>query len=393
MPRARNSIPSVRNHKGSAVIDIWEGSRRRQITLGPWNSPQAIRELSRILAEQSARPSAPRSGATVAEVCLAFMKHANQHYVRPDGTHTTEVRAYSEVVAVLRELYGHTPAAEFGPLAAKTVRAEFITKGWCRKHVNAQVGRLKRIFRWAAGEELVPPTVFHGLMAVTGLQRGRSGVHDHAPVKPVPTALVDATLPFMTRHVRGLVMFQRLTGCRPGEACSFRWCDVDRTGPVWWFRPADHKLSWKEKERVIAIGPKLQAILEDFPTEDPEAFVFSPAKAMEEVSAQRSANRKTPRYASHMKRNKAKRVKSPKREARDRYTTDTYGRAIKKACERGELTVWKPHQLRHAYATEIRKLYGVEGAKTTLGHATIAMAEHYAERDMGLVERIAAQHG
>jgi hypothetical protein len=24
----------------------------------------------------------------------------------------------------------------------------------------------------------------------------------------------------LTRHVRGLVEFQRLTGCRPGEACS-----------------------------------------------------------------------------------------------------------------------------------------------------------------------------
>lgn len=65
------------------------------------------------------------------------------------------------------------------------------------------------------------------LVTVRGLQRGRSQVRESKPVEPVAAAVVDATLPFLNRHVRGLVEFQRLTGCRPGEACALRWYDLD----------------------------------------------------------------------------------------------------------------------------------------------------------------------
>jgi DNA polymerase V len=42
----------------------------------------------------------------------------------------------------------------------------------------------------------------------------------------------------LTRHVRGLVEFQRLTGCRPGEACALRRC-TDALGV---------SLAWKDGE-------------------------------------------------------------------------------------------------------------------------------------------------
>lgn len=42
----------------------------------------------------------------------------------------------------------------------------------------------------------------------------------------------------------------------------------------------------------------------------PDAFVFSPIRAVAERIAEDSANWKTPRYPSHMKRNVAKRVGS-----------------------------------------------------------------------------------
>ncbi|MBX3399165.1 MAG: site-specific integrase [Gemmataceae bacterium] len=340
------------------------------------------------------------------------MRHARNHYVRADGSPTTEVKSYADVSAIVRTLYGHTLAGEFGPLALKVCRQEFIERGWCRKVVNAQIGRLKRIFRWACSEELIPATVFHGLQSVTGLARGRSGVRDHEPIRPVDPAIVDATLPLLTRHVRGLVQFQRLTGCRPGEACAVRRCDLDTSGPVWWYRPADHKLTYREKERIIAIGPKLQAILADFPTDDPTDFIFSPARSVAEVSALRSANRRTPKFASHMRRNESKRVAVAERKAQPRYTTGSYGRAIKKALEAENdrrisaildaggkaedaklIPHWHPHQLRHLVATEIRRAHGIEAAKSALGHAALNATEIYAERDLGVVERIAAANG
>jgi hypothetical protein len=52
---------------------------------------------------------------------------------------------------------------------------------------------------------------------------------------------VDGTLPFLSRHIRGLVEFQRHTGCRPGEACLLRWADIEQAGTVWYFRPKSPK--------------------------------------------------------------------------------------------------------------------------------------------------------
>ena len=47
--------------------------------------------------------------------------------------------------------------------------------GISRGVVNHRVGRIKRIFKWAVAEEIIPPSVFHGLQAVTGLRYGALG--------------------------------------------------------------------------------------------------------------------------------------------------------------------------------------------------------------------------
>ena len=52
-------------------------------------------------------------------------------------------------IKIARELYGSTPAAEFGPLALQAVREAMIGKDWCRNQINKQVDRVKRMFKWA----------------------------------------------------------------------------------------------------------------------------------------------------------------------------------------------------------------------------------------------------
>lgn len=138
------------------------------------------------------------------ELLLAFLTHAAGHYRRADGTATHEVAEYKLVARHVRELYGRTAAADFGPLALKALRERFIAAGWCRMLVNQRVARVRRIFKWGASEELVPVAVPQALGTVQGLQRGRSEVRESAPVEPVPDAVVDATLPFLSRTLRGL---------------------------------------------------------------------------------------------------------------------------------------------------------------------------------------------
>ena len=55
--------------------------------------------------------------------------------------------------------------------------------------------RLRHVFKWAAGEQLIPPAVHQALACVAGLQRGRTKASEPEPVGPVDEAVVDTTLP------------------------------------------------------------------------------------------------------------------------------------------------------------------------------------------------------
>jgi hypothetical protein len=46
---------------------------------------------------------------------LRFLDHAERYYRLPDGSPTTEVAEIRRWIRPARELFGDTPAAEFGP--------------------------------------------------------------------------------------------------------------------------------------------------------------------------------------------------------------------------------------------------------------------------------------
>ena len=420
MSRPRNSVPVYRFHKptGQAYVRLPDGSGGRQMVyLGAFGSPESKAAYERVLAEARTRPTAtckvakpvdatPASAATVNEVLLAFLRHAAQHYRRPDGTTTNELVEFKLVCRALRELYGHSPAHAFGPLALKAVRQRLIDAGLSRGVVNNRVNRVRRVYKWAAGEELVPFATFHALTAVAGLQRGRTVAPDHAPVGPVDPAVVEATLPFVRPEVAAMVRVQLATGMRPGEVCAMRPADLDRTTAVWTYRPGQHKGAWRGKARVIAVGPKAQHVLAGVLPADPDEYVFSPRKAVEAMHAERSAKRATPPYDSHMARNAAKRVATRRRPPADRYTTSSYGHAILRGVQRANvdraggdgpklppLPAWRANQLRHAHGTEVRRRFGLEAAQVALGHARADVTEIYAERDGALATRVAAEIG
>jgi integrase len=58
-----------------------------------------------------------------------------------------------------------------------------------------------------------------------------------------------------------------------------------------------------------------------------------------------------------------------------------------------ETPPWHPNQLRHTHATEVRRKYGIEAAQVTLGHSSADVTQVYAERDLGLAVRVAAEIG
>jgi integrase len=76
------------------------------------------------------------------------------------------------------------------------------------------------------------------------------------------------------------------------------------------------------------------------------------------------------------------RKRKPKRTAGEQYTTESYRRAIHRACDKAGIDRWSPNRLRHSAGTEIRKRYGLEAAQVILGHASADVTQVYAERDL-----------
>ena len=297
MPRLTCSNPSYRRHRPSGqAVGTVDG---RDVYLGPHGTKASRAEYDRIIGEWLANgrrsPTAPSIDLTVAEVAARFWTHAQAYYVRPDGTQTGEAEMFRLAMRPLVRLYGRHPARDFGPLSLEAVRIEMVRSDMARTYVNAQVRRVRMVFRCAVAKELVPPSVLHGLAAVAGLRAGRSGVRESEPVRPVADATVEQTLPHLSSTVAAMVRLQLLTGARPGEICGVRTADVDRTGDVWAITPADHKTAHHGHARTIHVGPQAQAVLLPFlnPAE-PMAPVFNPAVTEAARRAAATADRVTP---------------------------------------------------------------------------------------------------
>jgi integrase len=395
-------VPSYRKHKatGQAVVTL----NGQDHYLGKYGTASSREDYNRFIAEwlvHGRRLPQSKAGLTVNDLILAYARHALEYYRQSPK----EVEKIKLSMRPLKELHGRTEATEFGPLSLKVVRQRMIDQRLARRTINIRIGVIKRMFKWGVENELIPPSIFHGLQAVPGLKAGRSEVKETPPIKPVADVLVDGVLPFVSRPVQAMIELQRLTGARSGEIVIMRSCDIDMTGRVWIYRPATHKNLYRGHQREIFLGPKAQEIIRPFFTLDTQAFLFSPAEAREERFRLLRERRKTKVQPSQVCRKK----KNPQKKPGARYTVESYRRAITQACARAfpppdglaaeeraqwyKDRHWHPHQLRHNAATSLRKGYGVELARIILGHKTAFTTEIYAEADKVQAMEVMAKIG
>lgn len=380
-------VPKYRRQKrpysDSAFVEI-DGKR---VYLGVYGTRESVLRYKQVLAEHEAgllhtekKPS--QAPLSINELTELFLAHAKEYYRKPDGTPTSEISSLHQAFKPLKDLYGDLPAVDFGPLALKTVRHTMVVEyQWCRSNINKQISRLKHVFKWAVAEELLPESVYGALMAVEGLKRGRSKANDRPPVKPVPQAHVDAIRPLVGRQVEALIDLQLLTGARAGELVIMRPLDIDTSGNIWIYTPSRHKTEHHGFNRQIYLGPKAQAVVAPFLAgRAVDAYCFSPREAEAERRQKAHEARETPLSCGN--RPGTNRRSRPKKEPGERYTRDSYRRAIQRACDKADVPSWHPHQLRHSCATFLRKEFGLDVARIILGHRSAAITEVYAEKDM-----------
>lgn len=345
---------------------------------------------------RSATTDASTPDPTISSLCRAYCAFADTYYQRPSGLRVSEPAAIRYAVQPLRRLFGRSPVSQFGPRRLKEVREEMVKQGWCRRQINHQIGRIKRMFKWAVEEERIPASVYHALQAVSGLRAGRTTARESDPVKPVPQHLIDAVVPLVSRQVKAMIELQLLTGMRPGEVCIMRTCDIDQTQQPWAYRPEHHKTEHHRHERIVFLGPRAQITVAPFlKIGQPSAYLFSAAEADRERRQRLNELRKTPLSCGN--RPGTNRKRRPKRTPGERYAATSYQRAIYDACRKAfpvpaecdpaQVKQWRrdhswhAHQLRHNAATKLRKEYGLDVAQVVLGHKTLAVTQVYAEKD------------
>lgn len=396
--------------------------------LGEYGTDESKRKYEQLKAEwlvnrHSAKYSPQLIGPTVADVCLAFLDHAECYYPKEGD----EYDSYRYAMVPLSELYAKLPARDFGVVEFRTVREWLLntpidrtkvrqssTKSArtkpakqddkkpkatakapeyrSRQYINKQMKRLIRIFRWAAGEGMIPPTVADTLRCVDPLKRGRTQAREAEPVKPVSPTLVESTLRHLTPVLRDMVRFQQYTGCRPGEVCKITPAMVDRSGDVWEIKLTEHKTAHRGKERTIYVGPQAQAVLMPYLLRPADAFCFSPQESERQRLQAKHEARVTPlSYGNRPGTNKL--ARKPRQAPGVFYTTSSYTKAIKYACQRAKLEHWHPNQLRHLAATEIRRQFGIEAASTILGHSGLEVTQVYAEADRQKAKAVAMRIG
>lgn len=393
-------IPSYRLHKptGRAVVRL----NGRDIYLGKHGTPESQATYKRVISEWLANccQLPPKdtnqriSDLTINEIALPYWKFAQQYY-RKRGRPTSEVSSIKRALRPLMDLYGTSAVFGFGPLALKAYRDKLIAADLSRGVVNNHVGRVKRMFRWATENELVPPHVYQGLQAVGGLRQGRSAARETQPIQPVDDALVDETIKHVSPQVAAMIQLQRYTGMRPGEVVIMRGCDLDTSGKVWVYEPGAHKTEHHGRRRIIHLGPRAQMTVKPFLKADPDTYLFSPREVMREFRWRLRVNRVTPITPSQRRRRPKR---DPKKKPGDHYTTSSYEHAIHRGCDKAfpppdgakeeQLRQWRnahrwsPNQLRHNAATYLRKEFGIEAARVVLGHRSAAITEVYAELDL-----------
>ena len=66
---------------------------------------------------------------TIAELGERFRHYAEQRYVNPDGTLSTELHNFRTAWRIVREMFGSTPAADFGPRKLREVQSAMAQSG------------------------------------------------------------------------------------------------------------------------------------------------------------------------------------------------------------------------------------------------------------------------
>ena len=396
MARPKVQAPARRYHmSGQSVVTLGG----RDIYLGPHDSPESIARYAVLIGiYQSSGLSLPDdfnpaildekaslllglavtsnqtdSPILVRHVTASYLEHIAVRYAH----NSAEILRITQICKEIDAHDGDVKADQYGPLKLQQQRQRWIDSGKARVYCNRLTNAVKRMWRYAVSQELIPATCWERLRSVESLRIGQTTAPEKDPIRPVNLEVVRATAKHLSPIIKAMVRIQVATGMRPSEICRMRPIDIDRSGEVWVYRPAKHKTANKGKIKAVPLIDDARSAVTDYLNRDPNAFCFSPKESMAWIRAIRTNNRTTPLSCGN--RVGTNREANPRKEPGDCFTHGSYRQAIQRAAKAAGVAKWNPYQLRHLAATVIRDALGVEAAQAALGHSHAAMTEHYAK--------------
>jgi integrase len=356
--------------------------------LGPWNSPQSKAEYDRIIAEWMARGRRlPADDNNRHDFLVKELTHGYRAHLL--GIQPKLEDKQHLAFKIVNELYGNTPATKFDVMAFKAIRLKLIEAGLAVTTIRDRMGVIRRMVAWGVENEMLPADALQRIVAVAGIRAGRDGVKPSKKVKPAPEEDIDKILPYCSPTIRAMIELQRFTGMRPQEVRLITTGQIDRTSDPWIYSPTQHKTLHRGKDRIIPLGPRAQSLLAGLLKADPDAPLFSPAEAREAFIQGQREKRKSKVPPSQKNRRK----KNPKRKPGRVYDRHSYAHALERACLKAGVPVFRPNQIRHKYATKVRREHGLEAAQVLLGHTKADVTQVYAERDLALALDVAKKIG
>lgn len=366
-------VPKYRkNPDGRAFSQV----NKKRYYFGRYGSADSKRRYKEFVADLVKEPTPPdtssRIGMTVAELAAEYLPHAETYY---SGS-----REFNNVSVAVRDfvyLHGERQARHLTPLDLLEYQRKLVAGEYVRTSVNARLARVRRWLKWCVSRQLLSTAVFQSLCSVEGLRAGRTTAIESPPVQPVSLEVVEKTLAHVAPVVATMARVQYLCGMRPDEVCRMRACDLDMTGEVWLYRPEAHKNTWRGQSLIKAIPAAAQKLLAAWIPVDPTAWIFTTRASVEWWATQ------VPRKSKVWPHELRARRKAAKRATHRRYTSATYGKAIRSGIERANarganLPHWSPNQLRHTIAAELSRTIGQQAAQRWLGHARLDTTALYA---------------
>lgn len=360
---------SVHNVRNIAYVN-WQSARH--YLPGKAHSVESKEAYKAFLRDNVFGPTQVKPGRriSITELILLYQEFASNYY--EDQGHQSHYNAMITVALKLEHLYHNVTAADFGPKMLKEFRSTLVEDGNSRDYVNDQINRVRKIFKWAVSEELIPVETYQALATVSGLKRGQEGVKDTAKRQPAAWDDVEAIAKVLHEPVSTMVYFQWHTGQRSMAIVQAHADQFKQDADGMWIWEPRHKTEYLGKTVRIPLGPKaaklVGARLEEggllFPTRLGTTYkTWTYRQAI--LRAQESL------YEAQCKQHEKEPQKHPK----------------------PKLIRWTPHQIRHAKGHHIRSKYGVEAAQALLGHDSLQATEIYSEKRFQLAKQIAAKEG